>query len=402
MNSKPRIAIDFTHLDSVSPASGQYRYVIDLVRGLARLQPEMSFLVLGSRSEPVPELRTVFQQYGDRWKYRQLPHRQFRGAVYADHARYSWVLLRERISLLHSLHTFVPFLAPCPVVITMYDLMHELFDDYEEARRSRPYRLHKWAVKNFVRRIVCISETTAIDLRQHWGVEDFKTDVIPLGTNFLKSEEAQRDVQPESQNLTAPSPVLLSPYNLEPRKNLDALLAATALLSSTYGDLKLVLFGRAAVTPEREGKFERRVQELNIQQNVVRTGLLTDEELAALYRRATLFVFPSLYEGFGLPVLEAMSIGACVIARNVSAMAEVVGDAGMLVETRDPQALASAVARLLENVSLRRALGQQARNRASLFNVERMADLTCRSYLAALNQEAARVSGTEAKCAGKN
>ncbi len=366
------------------------------MRSLASLQPPLQFLLLGSQNEPVAELREVFRDHSDRWRYRQLPRGQFRGADYADHVRYSLLLWRERVSLLHALHTFVPVLAPCPVVITMYDLMYELFADYDAARRSRQYRIHKWAVQHRVRRIISISGTTATDLGNKWGVAASRIDVVPLGSNLQKALS-----QTGAANLswlTDSSPILLSPYNLEPRKNLASLLQATALLSSRYDDLKLVLFGRAAITVEREENFERTVRELGLGEKVIRCGVLRDHELAELYRRATLFVFPSLYEGFGLPLLEAMSVGACVVARQASAMAEVVGDAGVLVETAEPEALAAAIAKLLgdngkDGESLRRELGRRARERAAAFSLERMADLTYQSYWAALNGKRPNANG---------
>ena len=347
-------------------------------------------MLLGSKREPVAELCDVLRNHGDRWRYRQLAREQFRGADYVNQARYSLLLLRERVSLLHALHTFVPVLAPCPVVITIYDLMFELFADYDAARRSRPYRIHRWAVKHRVRRIISISGTTAADLGNQWGVEPGRIDVVPLGSDLgsdLRETEAARAGEVRLPWLADSSVVLLSPYNLEPRKNLAALLQATALLSSRYNDLKLVLFGRAAITREREENFERQVGELGLAKKIIRCGVLTDQELAELYRRATVFVFPSLYEGFGLPLLEAMSVGACVVARQASAMAEVVGEAGVLVETAVPEALAAAIAKLLENESRRRELGSCARERAREFSLERMATLTYDSYLAALNRD---------------
>lgn len=393
MPSTPRIALDFSQLDALGTTSGQYRYVVDLVCSLARLQPPLQFLLLGSQNEPVAELHDVFRVHGDRWRYRQLPRGQFRGADYANHARYSLLLWRERVSLLHALHTFVPVLAPCPVVITMYDLMYELFADYDEARRSRPYRIHKWAVRHRVRRIISISGTTAADLGNQWGVAADRIDVVPLGSNLRQAAISQ--TRPDNLPwLTDSSPILVSPYNLEPRKNLASLLQATARLSSRYDDLKLVLFGRAAITTAREENFERAVRELGLGGKVIRCGVLKDHELAELYRRATLFVFPSLYEGFGLPLLEAMSVGACVVARRASAMAEVVGDAGVLVETAEPEALAAAIAKLLGDKegeggevckNLRQELGRRARERAAAFSLERMAGLTYQSYLSALN-----------------
>jgi glycosyltransferase involved in cell wall biosynthesis len=396
LSSTPRIALDFSQLDSLGTINGQYRYAVDLVRGLARSQPAAEFLLLGSKDEPVDELRDVFRDHGDRWRYRQLPRRQFRGADYADHARYGLLLWRDRISLLHALHTFVPVLAPCPVVITMYDLMYEMFADYDQARRSRPYRIHKWAVQHRVRRIISISRTTAADLGNRWGVAADRIDVVPLGSDLgsdLKEAAVSQTRGDSLPWLPDSSRILLSPYNLEPRKNLAALLQATARLTSRYDDLKLVLFGRAAITVEREENFERAVRELGLSEKVIRCGVLRDDELAELYRRATLFVFPSLYEGFGLPLLEAMSVGACVVARQASAMAEVVGDAGVLVETAEPEALAAGIAELLGDEKggeagegRRRELGRLARERAAAFSVERMAELTYESYLTTLNR----------------
>jgi glycosyltransferase involved in cell wall biosynthesis len=195
--------------------------------------------------------------------------------------------------------------------------------------------MHRWAVKHVVRRIVSISEATASDLRRHWQIAADKIDVVSLGCEF-NSIAAPPESERMLEGPRTSSPVLLSPFNLEPRKNLDALLEATALLCSSHPDVQLILFGHAAVTPEREQRFEFKLKALGIEQNVIRTGVVTDGELAKLYREVNLFIFPSLYEGFGLPLLEAMSMGACVIAHDASAMKEVVGEAGVVLEMRDP------------------------------------------------------------------
>jgi glycosyltransferase involved in cell wall biosynthesis len=270
-------------------------------------------------------------------------------------------------------------------VNTKYDLMYELFTDYEEARRSRPYRIYKWAVKHIARRIICISETTAADLHRLWDIDRARTDVVLLGCPLRDSNQLPQGIHSELEGLADKSEaLLLSPYNLEPRKNLDALLVAMALLRERQETPRLILFGRAALSPARETQFERRLQELNLEEQVVRTGVLTDRDLASLYDRATIFVFPSLYEGFGLPLLEAMAAGKCVVARSASAMAEVVGEAGMLLETRDPEALAAGISRLLADIDLRQELGRVAHQRSALFSVDRMAQLTYQSYCEAL------------------
>jgi glycosyltransferase involved in cell wall biosynthesis len=247
--------------------------------------------------------------------------------------------------------------------------------------RSRAYRLARWTTKHVVRRVICISQTTANDIRRRWRVPHSHLDVVPLGTPFALRRGMPRP--PESEDALT----LASPYNLEPRKNLPGLLEAIPQISARHPAVRLILFGRAAVTAQREEAFLRRVHELGISDQVVRTGFLPDEELMQLYQRSTLFVFPSLYEGFGLPVLEAMGGGACVVARRASAMAEVVGDAGALVETGDPDQLAQCLGDLLDSPQRRQALGRAARQRAAMFTLERMARLTFRSYLRALGRK---------------
>jgi len=367
-----RIAIDATAFDAANPGSGQYRYAVDLIRGLRRLGSADAFLVVGSREEPPPELRAVFD--GAAWRYRQFVPTRGRGAMYRDQARWALLLLKERIDLLHALHTFVPVLAPTPVVVTVYDLMFELFPEYAQAVRSRPWRLFRWAVRRRVRRVIAISEATASDLRRLWGVEAARIEVVLLGSDL--SSGAARD----RGRLSRRSALIVSPYNLEPRKNLGALLRAFALLRRETPDVRLTLFGRAAVTPEREAAFTRDLASLGLAGAVTITGSLESADLAALYARAALLVFPSLYEGFGLPLLEAMGAGACVVAVDASAMAEVVGDAGVLVESGGPEALAAAIQGLLRDPERCADLSARARMRAASFTVGRMAEHTHAVY----------------------
>ena len=282
----------------------------------------------------------------------------------------------------------MPLLAPCPLVVTQHDMMFELFAEYAEAVRSRPYRLTRWAIRHRARRIVCISETTAADISRLWGMPCERLDVIPHGTEFTDpaiEHDAALELPPA---LAAPGsgPVLVSPYNLEPRKNLTSLIEAFGQLKGIEPAARLVLFGRAAVTPDREGAFADQVARAGVADRLVLTGVLSDAQLAWLYRRATLFVFPSLYEGFGLPVLEAMAAGACVVVRGVSAMAEVVGAAGVTTETSDPAQLAETMAELLRSPDRRAELGKAARRRAAAFTVERMARQTVQTYAKALER----------------
>ncbi len=384
--NKDLIVIDFSSLDRVSSFSGQYRYSTDLVRGLAELRPNANFLLLGSRPAPVDELRGVFERPA--WRYRQVARHQGRGSYYRDQLSLAWTALREGADLLHVLHSPVPVLAPCPVVVTIHDLMFELFPEYAQAVSTRPYRIDRWAVRHRARRVIAISAATASDLNRLWGVGRARIDVVMHGSTFAQvtgQHVEDRDSRARFGELCS-GRTLLSPYNLEPRKNLASLLKAVGMIRRRHPGLRLLLFGRAAITPEREAQFERLIAELGVEDAVLRLGMVSDEELVWLYGHTTLFAFPSLYEGFGLPVLEAMAAGACVVARNASAMAEIVGEAGALVETADVATLAETISGLLEAPARRAELAASARGRSRTFTVERMARLTLASYRASLGK----------------
>jgi glycosyltransferase involved in cell wall biosynthesis len=161
---------------------------------------------------------------------------------------------------------------------------------------------------------------------------------------------------------------------------MDALLDAFHRLRLEFPALRLALFGKTGISEARSEWFEHAISAHGLSEAVVRLGFVNDLELADLYRSATMFVFPSLYEGFGLPLLEAMSVGACVVARNASSMAEVVGDAGVLVETAQGASLADGLRHLLSDPAERARLGAQARHRASTFTLERLARQTFEAY----------------------
>lgn len=377
----PRIGIDFTSLDHLSIGNGQYRYLVDLLIGLDAIT-EADFIIFGSKPEAVPEIRHLLSKESkSRWRYHQVSTYRGRVGIYAAHLQLSWLAMRYRLDLWHAAHTFSPLFCPCPLVVTEHDLMWNVFDEYKAAAQSGHYRLHRWMVQHRATHVICISECTQNDLLRLFPMPAEKTSVVYHGTSFLKPS-VKPAVPVTLRNLRAPW--IASPYNLEPRKNLHGLLRAFAELLAEFPSLRLVLFGRAGVTGQREREFEDLLNELGIAGSVERTGYVADNELMWIYRNCTIFAFPSLYEGFGLPILEAMAQGACVIGRGASAMAEVISDAGMLVETAKPTELAAALASLLRDPDLRQELGQRAVQTASSFTVDRMARKTLEVYLSAI------------------
>src|SRR5690349_11861423 len=168
----PRIVIDPGGLDALTLSQGQFRYASDLLRGLHALAPAARFTILGARPEPAPEIADLFAPGNNQWGYVYFPRPTGRGAMYLEQAKLAAALVRISPDLYHSLHTILPIFSPCPVVTTLHDLMYELFLDYAEAARSRPYRLYRWSVRNRARRVICISRTTASDAQRLWGVPE--------------------------------------------------------------------------------------------------------------------------------------------------------------------------------------------------------------------------------------
>lgn len=378
-----RIAIDFSTLDHLQMTAGHYRYTVQLVRGLAEIAGSQKFILLGSRPEPVPELKDVFGRDSP-WIYRRRIPWHHRGALLVDEFGYLRCFLTEPISLLHVVHDRIPLTARCPVIITKHDVIEEIFPEYEATRRDPLYRAHRRRVERRADQIICVSQTTADDLKRYWGIGNERSVVIRHGVEEHFFTEPGDHLLGDNPIFQPGKLVLLSPYNLEPRKNLGALLEALALLRREFSELKLALFGRGLVTSEREQTFQRQVQRLQLQEAIVRLGPVSDAMLKQLYRRADVFVFPSLYEGFGLPVLEALACGACVLGGTTAATAEVAGTAAELVDTSDVSALATQLSDLLRQPQRRAQLRLAGPARARQFPVEKMVRRTWETYLSVL------------------
>jgi glycosyltransferase involved in cell wall biosynthesis len=384
-----RIGIDWG-MDGYSIANGQYRYAVDLINALARLGVDADFVVFGTRPQPPQEIASLFVETKGAWQWSHKPVWSGKGSHWINQGLSAWHLRRQHFDLVHCIDSTIPCWSACPVVWTLYDLMTEVFaDDYQEWRNNRGYRRYRQAVREWVSHHLAISHTTSQDATRFWNVDPRTVTVVYLGVSGFPPPTLVEMACGEGLTRftqLANHPLILAPYNLEPRKNLAAVLAAMAAVRERFPHYRLALFGRGACTPQREAEFESALVRHGLQDTVVRLGFVSDLELADLYRTAEVFVFPALYEGFGLPLLEAMSVGGCVIARDASAMAEVVGDAGLLVETKDPQILAGAILQLLDNPAERERLRAAGRVRAATFSVERMARETFDTYLRVIEQ----------------
>lgn len=278
----------------------------------------------------------------------------------------------------HGTNYCIPVFAPCPTVVTVHDLSlfnqshtHE-DDNVRRGKRRIPIMLRRAS------KIIAPSEWTRREIIDHFHVPAERIRVI--------QEAARKEMIPltgeqsagvlEKHGLTAP--FLLFVGTIEPRKNLPALLRAYhELLRTTEHRPRLVICG--GIGWKNEEVFQL-VDELELGEMVRFLGYVADEDLPALYSTAECFLYPSVYEGFGLPPLEAMACGAPVITSNASSLPEVVGEAGLMHSPEDYRALAGLIAGLLDDRQAREHYRQAALRRSAQFSWDRAARETQAIY----------------------
>jgi glycosyltransferase involved in cell wall biosynthesis len=287
----------------------------------------------------------------------------------------------DRLDVLHASDVvqFAPTRAR--LVSTVYDLTPMLFPDWHTNQNRAVFRQKMRRVCKHAHAIIAISEHTKRDLVKTLAIPEERIHVVYGAADARYRPIHDRD---EIGRVTRKYGVPKSSYilyvgTLEPRKNLVRLVEAYAMTLERHGDKTplLVLAGAKGWLYE---EIFRTVERLGLQRRVVFTGFVDDEDLPALFNGALFFVYPSLYEGFGIPVLEAMACGVPVITSNTSSLPEVVGEAGVLVDPTDASALAVALMALLSDPERRARLHAVSLARAAMFSWERAARQTLAVY----------------------
>jgi glycosyltransferase involved in cell wall biosynthesis len=252
------------------------------------------------------------------------------------------------------------------IVLTVYDMIHELYPDYFSARdRTREYK--KIAVER-ADHIICISENTQNDLIRLLGVAPEKTTVVHLGFALIQFDQAVLALQNR--------PFILYVGSRGGYKNFERLLAAYAAHPELRDNYDLIAFGGGAFKPQ---ELEL-IRCLHVPLTQVRQMGGDDGLLAALYRQAAMFVYPSLYEGFGIPPLEAMSFNCPVACSSTSSIPEIVGNAAIQFDPLDTDSIANALVSLTSDSALRAKLIELGRARVAKFSWEQCAKQTLDVY----------------------
>jgi glycosyltransferase involved in cell wall biosynthesis len=228
-------------------------------------------------------------------------------------------------------------------------------------------------------RILTVSHASKLDILRYLKVPASKIEVIYNALDErLATPPSEEDVTRVRERFQLRAPFILYTGNIKPHKNVDRLIEAFAILRRRRSDdLKLLIIGDEI---SKYPNLRRLVHRFQLHQHVRFFGFVPEETLLVLYRLAAAFVFPSLYEGFGLPPLEAMASGTPVITSNVSSLPEVVGDAALLIDPMDPAAIADAMRRVLEDPALRADLIRRGCQRVKAFSWERSVARTREVY----------------------
>ncbi len=288
---------------------------------------------------------------------------------------------RAGIDLLHSLGSTAPARGPFVRVTTIHDLHYRLVPEAHFGLRALGMRVLVPLAARRSRRLIAVSRHTRDDLVRLLHVAPEKVDVVPWGVGARTHVAPLPEVELRRRHDLGERPFVLSVSAKRPHKNLVRLLDALATIPAERRPV-LVLPGYA--TPHEE-ELRRRAHELGIEGDVRFPSWVDESELEALYAAARCFVFPSLHEGFGLPVLEAMARGVPVACSDRSSLPEVAGEAALLFDPQDTGQIAAAVSTMLTDRALAGRLAQAGRARAGTFSWRRAAELTVETYRKALD-----------------
>ncbi len=280
-------------------------------------------------------------------------------------------LARRSPAILHrTYYAARPVTARCPTVLTVYDMIHERFPSYFPEERALVAR--KRAAVLDADRVLCISESTRRDLLDVVPVDPARVSVVPLAAGL--------EPAPPTVPRVCAEPYLLCVGQRGAHKNFDGLLQALRVEPRLLESHRLVLFGGAPWTPQDADA----VRALGLPVNAIRHVGHDDTLLPALYRDASALVVPASYEGFGLPVLEAMRCGCPVVCSAGSSLPEVGGDAAEYCDTSDPEAFAAAITRVLDDPERRAGMRERGQRQAGRFSWGRCAAETAAVYRSAI------------------
>ena len=378
-DERPRVALNaqLLRMNEGYRSAGIARYIYHLLRELPRAAPDLQLHVYSTEPEASTRLPDITIHTT------RLPAHKPLARILWEQTVLPFELLQKNYALFHSLAYVSPFLNRTPTIITLYDLSFLLYPEY-----FRPFqRLYlKFGTRFSVaraQRIITISESTKRDAIQLLNIDANRIDVVTPGVESEFFQDIGTDtIEHFRRDKKLPDHFILFVGTREPRKNIPALLHAFAQAK------RAAQLPHALVIAGARGWMDQTIPqtlaELNITQDVLFPGFVPHAELPLWYHAADAFVYPSQYEGFGMPPLEALACGTPVITSNVSSLPEAVGDAALLINPRSPEQITDALIRILTDPALRKEQRARGFQHAHQFTWTRAAQRTAQTYHRAL------------------
>ena len=381
----PRIGLDARKLTHFGIGS----YVRNLLEAIGRNPESAAYrfrvYVPGGDREAVPPLPEHFEIVAE----------ESPGYSLSELTRFAWRLMRDRLDLFHATHYIVPPLYRTRAVVTIHDIIHVLYPQFLPNRAALLYaRVMIGRALRRADRIITVSFNSKRDLVDYFGISPARIDVIYNGV----AKRFREDVTPEEKEHVAtkyglPRPYLLFLGGEKPHKNVRNVLRAFAEASRASAlPHALVLAGPM---PANKSRVEALIQGLDLSTRVFRPGIVPEEDLPGLFGGSEALLYPTLYEGFGLPVVEAMACGVPVLTSSTSALQEIAGGYALLVDPMDVSAIAKGISEIATNAERRAELVALGRRRAADFSWDRAAAQTLKVYAEALGSPPAAAKRPE-------
>lgn len=372
--ARPRIGIDARKLRDYGIGS----YIRQLLEAIGR-QPDSdryAFLVYARAGDRdvLPPLPPHFE----------IADEEARGYSLAELTGFAWRIFRDRLDLFHATHYVLPPLPQTRAVVTIHDIIHLLYPQFLPSRAAHVYaRLMIRHALRRANRIITVSYNSRRDLTDYFGIPAARTEVIYNGVSpSFRPDIPGEELARIAQKLGIPSPYLLFLGGEKPHKNVQNVVRAFAE-ARRRRELRhsLVLAGPM---PKEIGRLDGLISALDLERSIVRPGIVDEADLPALFAGADAFLYPTLYEGFGLPVVEAMACGVPVLTSATSALQEIAGGYAYLVDPMDVDAIAAGIGVLATDAQVRSDYAELGKKRALDFSWDKAAERTLEVYADAL------------------
>lgn len=359
--------------------TGNETYITHLIQALRALDTNLELIIACAHRD---KTFTALGPPDDKCRYHQVSTSPWR--------RLGWELSnlaqREQADVIHV--TYIgPLRTPCPLVTSIHDVSYKVEPSWFSPRDRRVLGMGIGRTVRYAKRIITISEHSKSEIieKLHVPADKITVALLAAAANYVRQPESVRSSY-SPQALGINTPFVLAVGNLQPRKNLLRLIDGYARMTHAHPERneQLVLVGKAQW---RETELPKLIADLGITDRVIFTGYVSDEELVSLYNHAALFAYPSLYEGFGLPVLEAMACGAPVLTSTAASIPEVAGDAAFYVDPTDTDAIAGGLLTILQDPTMQERLRKLGLEQARRFTWRTTAEATLDMYRRALTGE---------------